>query len=388
MNPAMKRHALGILNNYVKQHESRLGVTGRDMLLSSKILSNAIIQSTAIGGTLLEHFWDRVRQCHPKFKENVDALQQTEAVSEDISSRILLDGVDQAKLNLKPIYDLAAETFTYLGLAVRNRGCRAPDGLIQRFSDSDSALNREKALHYAEKTTDRLLRIAQVHNEPMQQLALQNLVIRRDGDVQCPISARLFDPRSSGVLTQIIPKTVLDNSNVLKYLTMFAGPTTANIILHGLSSLENLINIQLGTLVGFDKLSFAIESLKENGKIKYILRDPFPVPDNPLWTEYVLPNLLNDGDEIAFGRGPEGARLGPGPHPRLCNLRLAIMRVFQDSGAMPVMADLEEGANNRYVNCFPRDLLSPHFCDVLSRTLMAGHGEVTYGSLFWEAIRE
>jgi len=45
---------------------------------------------------------------------------------------------------------------------------------------------------------------------------------------------------------------------------------------------------------------------------------------------------LNDGDEIQFGQGAQGASiLRPSPH--LCNLHLAIARVFAASGFAEVV---------------------------------------------------
>ncbi len=45
---------------------------------------------------------------------------------------------------------------------------------------------------------------------------------------------------------------------------------------------------------------------------------------------------LNDGDEIQFGKGAQGALI-PGPSPHLCNLHLAIARVFAASGFAEVV---------------------------------------------------
>jgi hypothetical protein len=44
---------------------------------------------------------------------------------------------------------------------------------------------------------------------------------------------------------------------------------------------------------------------------------------------------LNDGDEIQFGKGDAGNTIQL-PDPRICNLHLAIARVFSASGAADV----------------------------------------------------
>ena len=39
-----------------------------------KLLSSFITQSQLLGGTLLDHFWDRVEKCHPKLKDNSGSM--------------------------------------------------------------------------------------------------------------------------------------------------------------------------------------------------------------------------------------------------------------------------------------------------------------------------
>ncbi len=56
--------------------------------------------------------------------------------------------------------------------------------------------------------------------------------------------------------------------------------------------------------------------------------------------------LLRDGDEIKFGRGVDGSRVTL-PDSRLCNLHLAVARVYAASGFAEVvdeiMKDWESG---------------------------------------------
>lgn len=45
----------------------------------------------------------------------------------------------------------------------------------------------------------------------------------------------------------------------------------------------------------------------------------------------IVRHFIQDGDEINFGRGADGAVIAL-PDPRLCNLHLAVARVFAASG--------------------------------------------------------
>ena len=38
--------------------------------ITPKLLSGFITQSQLLGGTLLDQFWDRVEECHPKLRDN------------------------------------------------------------------------------------------------------------------------------------------------------------------------------------------------------------------------------------------------------------------------------------------------------------------------------
>ena len=49
-----------------------------------------------------------------------------------------------------------------------------------------------------------------------------------------------------------------------------------------------------------------------------------------------------DGSEIKFGRGRDGVRLGVGPLPELCHLRLSITRALRLSGAAQLLAKWTE----------------------------------------------
>ena len=77
MEKEMTMHALAILEaakSWVWPGTSRIQasekISGRFKAITPKLLSAAIIESQALGGTLLDQFWDVVSQCHPGLAEN------------------------------------------------------------------------------------------------------------------------------------------------------------------------------------------------------------------------------------------------------------------------------------------------------------------------------
>jgi hypothetical protein len=131
---------------------------------------------------------------------------------------------------------------------------------------------------------------------------------------------------------------------------MLAGPATRDCVVQHLNGILNVMNLESNAHTEYDDLGWGIEAIEpedNNGKVnesrylrcylplfkvKYIYRN---VPSNPS----VGPGFirLTDGQEIEFGNGPDGERLGKGPLPLLCNLRLAVTRVLKMSGAAEVI---------------------------------------------------
>jgi hypothetical protein len=76
-------------------------------------------------------------------------------------------------------------------------------------------------------------------------------------------------------------------------------------------------------------------------KVKYIYRRvPYSPDAGPAGIN------LRDGDEIRFGGGVKGERLGRGPLPLLCNVQLAVARVLHMSGAAEVVMQLKRDADD------------------------------------------
>jgi hypothetical protein len=77
---------------------------------------------------------------------------------------------------------------------------------------------------------------------------------------------------------------------------------------------------------------------------------------------------LREGDEIQFGKGPEGEKLNNGPIARLCNLRLAVARVLKMSGAADIILEWKDQADDD--GCYHVFDGSKEFCDSLDAKLL------------------
>jgi hypothetical protein len=77
---------------------------------------------------------------------------------------------------------------------------------------------------------------------------------------------------------------------------------------------------------------------------------------------------LREGDEIQFGKGPEGEKLNNGPIARLCNLQLAVARVLKMSGAANIILEWKDQADDD--GCYHVFDGSKEFCDTLDAKLL------------------
>jgi hypothetical protein len=111
--------------------------SGHYMAITPKLLSWLIKESQRFGGTILDQFWEQVKECHPKLKENgvsrlfwsdvfvgltcsVDNLSRNPlAVPSNQSSMALFQGTDRNDIDFTPVFDMAAEYFTHLGIACK-----------------------------------------------------------------------------------------------------------------------------------------------------------------------------------------------------------------------------------------------------------------------------
>jgi hypothetical protein len=102
------------------------------------LLSWLIKESQRFSGTILDQFWEQVRECHPKLKENgvlrlfwsdilvkltcpVNKLSRNpRVVPSNQSSMVIFQGIDRNDVDLSPVLDMAAEYFTHLGIACKH----------------------------------------------------------------------------------------------------------------------------------------------------------------------------------------------------------------------------------------------------------------------------
>jgi hypothetical protein len=93
---------------------------GHCQAITPKLLSWLIKESQCLGGTVLDQFWEQVRECHPKLKENgvsrlfwsdilvkltcqVDNLTRNPlAVPSNQSSMMLFQGIDRNDIDFTP----------------------------------------------------------------------------------------------------------------------------------------------------------------------------------------------------------------------------------------------------------------------------------------------
>jgi hypothetical protein len=138
----MDRYALAILKDpeiwewpiaQRIQDSGKQGGKYKPETLTPKLLYHLIVESQTLGGTVVDQFWSKVEQCHPVLKRNgelgllgfvfvplplfcaVDKFR----VTPDIVSpeKSLFEGVKREEIDFTPLFKMAAEYFTHLGVA-------------------------------------------------------------------------------------------------------------------------------------------------------------------------------------------------------------------------------------------------------------------------------
>jgi len=75
---------------------------------------------------------------------------------------------------------------------------------------------------------------------------------------------------------------------------------------------------------------------------------------------------------MKFGQGPDGDQLEKGPLPRLCNLQLAVARVFKMSAAAAIISAWKDNADDEgQSHVF---IPSEQFCNILDARLLLSGG--------------
>ncbi len=162
--PPMEMHALVILTAaeswnwpFTSGIQASGEISGKFKAIAPKLLSGVITESQALGGTLLDQFWVVVGQCHPRLAENsmsrlppnissssfpfpVTTLQHMPFLSPNHSETLLFEGINRDSVNFDPIFKMAAEIFTHLGIA--SESCYlSPEELVNNMTYLTSVMN-------------------------------------------------------------------------------------------------------------------------------------------------------------------------------------------------------------------------------------------------------
>ncbi|KAF8133264.1 hypothetical protein EV363DRAFT_50264 [Boletus edulis] len=360
----MEKHALGILENEdlldwdeTRRIQESGKQSGTFRAITPKLLYYLIEESQKFGGDVLDQFWEQLGACDDKLKENIESLKQEDFVSAQTSFDVLFRGLDPKNVNFKPVLEMAAEFFTHLGVAFMNPGGKK-SGTSTAFSVSE-VVNED---------TDKLLQEVKEKGGfgTRKQELLKALSFKRDGNF-CLLTDQPFRPFNKRgmlpALAHIIPNSVHGKPDTLKCIAMFAGAAAVDEVVHHLNNIGNVMNMELNAHASYDNLEWGIEAKEEGGEVKYIFR---LVPTDPGIRGMGIITLRDD-DEIRFGRGPEGKKLGNGPLPILCNLQLAVARVLKMSGAADIILEWRDHADDD--GCDRLFIASEEFCDMLDAKL-------------------
>ncbi|EDR03339.1 uncharacterized protein LACBIDRAFT_295301 [Laccaria bicolor S238N-H82] len=319
------------------------GNQGKPLL--PNLLSCLIKESQALGGTVLEQFWETIGKCDNKLKDNIKTVT---SVPPGQASTILFAGVNREDIRLGPLFDMAAEYFAHLAVAFVNPG--GPESADSTPSSTDELLELANKEGFGKRNQE----------------ALKRLAFKRDG-ARCVMTGVTFDElpteddNFSPVLTHLIPNSIHGKPDTLKCLATFAGEEARDLVLKQMNDIGNVANVQSDAYVKYDGLRWGIEA-QEGETVKYVYRR---VPYNP----NVGPASINlrDGKEIHFGRGIKGERLGGGPLPLFCNVQLAVARVLRMSGAAEVVMQLRADSDDS--DTPHAYVASDYFLDILDAKL-------------------
>ncbi|KAF8576915.1 hypothetical protein K439DRAFT_598990 [Ramaria rubella] len=94
-------------------------IGGNYRAITLELLSAVIVQSSKLGTSLLNMFWESLRGCHPKLKQNVD-LFRPENIQPETIAGVLMQGLHPTEIDFFPVLGLATQAFTSLGVAFLN----------------------------------------------------------------------------------------------------------------------------------------------------------------------------------------------------------------------------------------------------------------------------
>ncbi|KAF8340547.1 uncharacterized protein EI90DRAFT_3117067 [Cantharellus anzutake] len=334
----LESYALALLKVMGKRDNAErppLGFASRSGTLSSTFnapahkLLQAVIEYSPSPETIARGFLVELGKCGIlAVKGFVDALDNDRSVNSDDWAAIVHQELEQNNGNTTYLTELASYYLSHLIIAFRNPGGKK--------------INIPYIIH------------------PILGVFL------RDG-THCPLTRyaflgddRIVVPRCA----HIIPFSIHSKPYAHAAIETFTGQTlNAELVQQLINHPANAINIETNAHDSMDqKLAWGIEARLVDHKWNYYFRVVRP-------KEVAATIYLRDGDEMGFGQGV-GSDGIPLPDPRICNLHLAIARVFAASGAAEVFDKYLEDDDDDYMTQVPVYFGGPFVDDdVLMRKL-------------------
>ncbi|KAG6867614.1 hypothetical protein C0993_000512 [Termitomyces sp. T159_Od127] len=313
-----------------------------------RLLLCLILESNNLGGSLLEIFWSEIGRSHPQLLENVKELRHTPYSSYDDTLQILYESIDAGTVDFNPVFELATDLFTHIGLAFMNYD---DDRFWSLFSPLPT-LSPNTPGPESVKNCKEVLKIS---------------ALKRDG-TSCPFSEVPYyglggiDP----TLTHIIPCSINSKAETLHYISLIAGNVAMESVLQYSNTIDNVLVVEASVAASHRRNCWGLEAAESSNNVNHTTYY-FKTFESGK-THRAGSVFLRDGDEIIFGQGPEGTQFRNGPHPILCNLRLAVSRALYTSGAAEFISQLMHDADD--VNCHHFTIKDQHFHEVLSAKLL------------------
>ncbi|KAG6811476.1 hypothetical protein H0H92_007248 [Tricholoma furcatifolium] len=275
--------------------------------------------------------------------------------SPDDTVHTLFFDVDARTVDFGPVFGLAADLFTHIGLAFMNPIADRQLNLLSPFP-----LLSSQTLSLSTPGED-------IGSSGQSDDVLKFLALKRDG-TSCPFSEIPYyglggvDP----VLSHVIPSSIRYKPETLDFISVIAGAAAMDSILQYSNTIDNVLATEANIATSHRLSHWGLEASESPEDVNL---STYHFKTFHAENEYRVGSIfLRDGDEIVFGLGPEGTHLRNGPHPLLCNLRLAVGRALCNSGAADFITRLMEDAND--MDCPHHVAWDEDFHEVLNAKLL------------------
>ncbi|KAG6915812.1 hypothetical protein DXG01_009686 [Tephrocybe rancida] len=273
----------------------------------------------------------------------MEELRRTVFVFPEDSVQTLLDGVDTRTVDFGPVFGLAADLYTHIGLAFMN----SVDHPSRKFFSPIPTLSFNIPTRKSPKHRDEVLKV---------------LALKRDVSEEPFYGLGGVEP----ILTHVIPSSINSKPETMNYISIIAGNAAKNRILRLSHTIDNVLAMEESVATSHRLNCWGLEACERPGKsspASYYFKTFEPEHEHRAGSVF-----LRDGDEILFGQGPEGAQHRNGPNPLLCNLRLAVGRALHTSGAAEFISELMDDADD--IDCPHEAVKDKDFHEVLSAKLL------------------